>query len=98
LQIVDGYCTRLLPVSCVGTGIKKNFRMILFFQEPFTLITVKWGTQEKQTWGDADGGNGVVNPGGHRGDLRGRILSPMRISALRSSCVYAFVMASPSCC
>ena len=40
LQIVDGYCTRLLPVSCVGTGIKK-LSNDFFFQEPFTLITVQ---------------------------------------------------------
>ena len=55
LQIVDGYCTRLLPVSCVGTGIKKNFRMILFFQEPFTLITVKNGKSASRRLMMADG-------------------------------------------
>ena len=30
LQIVDGYCTRLLPVSCVGTGIKKLSNDFIF--------------------------------------------------------------------
>ena len=39
-QIVDGYCTRLLPVSSVGTDMNKNSRTILFVQNLFNCIPV----------------------------------------------------------
>ena len=39
--------------------------------------------------------SGVAKPGGHRGDLCGRILLPMQIPALRSSCAYTFCDGEP---
>jgi len=42
-----------------------------------------------------DDGDGELNPGGRP---RGLILLLIRISALRSSCEYALVIVSPSCC